>query len=161
MSELNENVRDAFNKGYRINEKGMVISPFGKQLYCTTSCSGYKRFTIRNSSGCRVTVLVHKLMAYQKFDNALFSDGVVVRHLDGNPSNNTPDNILIGSLSDNSRDIPEDLRIKNAKYASSFIIKHDAVKIKNDWNQGLSYSQIMRKYDISSKGTVSYIINSR
>jgi hypothetical protein len=161
MSRLNENLKDAFLKGYRVSKDGVVISPRGKMLYCTTSSWGYKRFTIRNATGNRVTVMVHKLMAYQKFGEDIFREGIVVRHLDGVPGNNKPNNILIGSFSDNMLDRSEDARKETAKYAAGFLIKYDACKIKSDREMGMTYLEIMRKYNIPSKGTVSYIVNNR
>jgi len=161
MSKLNENIKYAFRKGYRVNDDGVAVSPWGKILYCTTSSYGYKRFTIRNMERDRVTVMVHRLMAYQKFGDNLFNEGIEVRHLDDIPWNNKPDNILIGSHSDNILDRNEDARKETAKYAAGFLIKYDACKIKSDRNNGMTYSEIMSKYNIPSKGTVSYIINNR
>lgn len=165
MEKLNDHIKEAHLKGYRINNEGEAISPYGKKIHCNISSSGYKKFTIRSSIwGQRVTITVHRLAAYQKYGDRIFQDGIQVRHLDGNPSNNKPSNLELGTQSENMMDIPEDTRKKSAIHASKFRIKHDANKIKlmkQDREAGMNYSELMNKYGITSKGTLSYIINHR
>jgi len=164
MGNLKDYVREAFLKGYRTNDLGDVISPYNKKLSCNESSWGYRKFTIRNHIGERVSIYAHRLTAYQKYGEAMFDEGIQVRHLDGNPSNNKPDNIALGTQSQNIMDRPEDARKESAKHASSFIIKHDADKIrliKQDRGMGMKYAELMIKYGITSKGTLSYIINHR
>jgi hypothetical protein len=62
-------------------------------------------------------------------------------------------------MSDNMFDIPKQIRIRRAEHASSLSHKHDHVKIKQ-WhiNNGASYKNTMIEFDISSKGTLNYIL---
>lgn len=46
----------------------------------------------------------HRVVAYRKFGEIVFEKGMCVRHLDGNKSNNHPDNLAIGTNQDNIDD---------------------------------------------------------
>lgn len=164
MGKLNDYIKEAHLKGYYINSEGYAISPYNKKLSCTTSSFGYKKFTIRCSTSERATIFVHRLAAYQKYGDKIFEPGIQVRHLDGNPSNNKPENLSLGTQSDNMMDIPEDARKKSGRYASSFRIKYNNNNIelmKQDRRLGMKYAELMTKYGITSKGTLSYIMNHR
>ena len=63
-------------------------------------------------------------------------------------------NIKTVTLSDNSLDIPKEKRVLNASNP-----KHDHEKIIQDFKNGYKYKEIMEKYGIKSKGTISFIIN--
>ncbi len=109
-------------------------------------------------------VPVHMLCAYQKYgEMALKCE--CVRHLDGNSLNNAHNNIAIGTLSENTMDIPEDVRRKRATKAShSYMMKwnaKDVETIKEYHSKGHSYKKTMEVFDISSKGTLYYILNKR
>jgi len=78
-----------------------------------------------------------------------------VRHLDGNPLNNRVENIEIGTNSDNMMDIPKAVRITKSSHPT-----HTHQMIIEDRKKGYSYSQLMGKYNISSKGTISFIIKN-
>ena len=154
MSKLNKALLIAYDKGYYVDQNGVVYGPKGKVLSLRLNKRGYFLFNVRYSNICVVSCLVHRLMAYQKFGAAIFEAGVVVRHLDGNSKNNSFHNIAIGTASDNMLDIPKDRRIL---LASNPIYNHQ--EIVNDRNAGLKYSEIMSKHGIKSKGTISFIIN--
>lgn len=47
------------------------------------------------------------------------------------------------------------------KAASNANKKYSDEAIKHDKTSGMSYKDLMAKYNISSKGTISYIINKR
>jgi hypothetical protein len=86
----------------------------------------------------------------------------VVRHIDGNPLNNTWDNIEIGTASENMMDIPKEIRIATATNASfsrkAKYSEEKILKIKELHKNGWSYKEIMKELGISSKGTISYIV---
>jgi len=141
----------AYDKGYRVTNEGEVYyKDRQRKLYIDNT--GYYSFTIRNGSKIN-NIQVHKLVAYQKYKYLLFDNKSHIRHLNGNPLDNRIDNIKIGSASDNMMDISKELRIL---HASNPKYKHDL--ILEDYNKGLSYLKLMEKYNISSKGTISYII---
>ena len=97
----------AYKKGYRVVDN-KVLSPNKKERSLKLNHHGYSLFCI-SIGGKRVQVAVHRLAAYQKFGDLLFMSECV-RHLDGNPSNNRPENLELGTNSDNMMDIPKEER---------------------------------------------------
>lgn len=157
LSEQDRSLVEAYNKGYRvISDK--VFSPW-RELKPGTRKDGYKRFCIRNSEGKRIAILVHRLMGYQKYGDEIFNEEIEVRHLDGNASNNNETNIVIGSPSDNALDKSPEVRLNSALSGSLATKIHDHESVIAYRNEGHTYDDIMKKFGISSKGTVSYIIN--
>ena len=102
----------------------------------------------------------HRLQAYQKYGDKIYEDGVEVRHNNGESLDNSWCNILIGSHSDNMMDIPKQIRIKKALHATSFIRKYDKKEVKDFYTINRSYKKTMDEFNISSKGTLYYILNS-
>lgn len=79
---------------------------------------------------------------------------MVIRHLDGNSLNNKEENIEIGTNSDNMFDIPEKVRIKKSALANRIYSNELIKQIRSDKHLGLSYKDLMKKYNIKSKGTL-------
>lgn len=165
ISKTRKNVVIAYNRGFRVEKDGNVIGVRGKplSLYKKGTSPKYYFFSIRNN-GERLLIAVHVLCAYQKFgEKALTCE--CVRHLDGNSLNNSYNNIAIGTFSDNTMDIPKEIRKKSATIAShSFIMKwneDDVKKIKDFYNTCHSYKETMIKFKISSKGTLFNILHNR
>lgn len=158
----------AYQKGYRVNNE-YVISPKGNILSIFTSESQYPSFVISigsraNNTRKIITVKVHRLVAYQKFGDYLYTPGIVCRHKDNNKLNFKADNILVGTQSENHLDNPKEERIKKAVKAATKLRRFtdfEMDEIRAYKNAGHTYKEIMEKYDISSKGTVSYIINTK
>ena len=154
-----ESLIRAYNKGYRIDREGYAISPSGRKMKFRKAgkggyyCINYKVDNVNHS------VPYHRLMAYQKFGDLLFAADCV-RHLNGNHHDNSYDNIEIGTLSDNIMDIPQEIRRRSAIIATN--IKYDNVEeIREYYSKVNSYKKTMDKFNISSKGTLHYILNSR
>lgn len=111
--------------------------------------------------------MIHRMQAYQKYGKRIYEKGVEVRHLDGNAKNNSRNNIAIGTALDNYYDKPYKTRRKAIerflKAANEHIKYTDDVlcKIKKRREEGASYKDLMNEFNISSKGTLSYIINHR
>ena len=141
-----------------MGDKGVVTNSNGfiRKLRLSTSNSRIKYyvFSVR-CDGKSYPVAVHRLQAFQKFGTRMFESGMVVRHLDGNPLNNSVENIEIGTNSDNMMDIPKEVRITKASHPT-----HVHLMIIEDRKKGYSYSELMGKYNISSKGTISFIIKN-
>lgn len=158
----------AFKQGYRVSEKGYIISFTGKILAgrCNNK-GGYLVFNIRDKNKPykqqTYSVKVHKLAAYQWFGERALEKEISVRHLNGNPSDNSKQNLAIGSHSDNMMDISEEKRIARAYIAAKKLRKlseEEVVQLREDRKNGLTYKDLMVKYHIA-KGTVSYIVNRR
>jgi len=152
----------AYKKGYRIQEDGSVINPQGTQRKTPISSRGYSYFSIYISKAIRRSVNVHRLMGYQKFGARIFEKGIGIRHLDNDKTNNSFENIGIGTCSENAFDRPVEDRLFHSIKASTKTRKFtdaQVKKIRRYCRDGHSYSETMRKFGISSKGTMSRIIN--
>ena len=143
-------------RGYIVTEEGILLNPKG----CKTGYfhkDGYVKTSLRINKKV-VGLYAHRLQAFQKYGKKLFIEGVVVRHLNGNSLDNSWINIAIGTHSDNMMDIPEQIRIKKAKHASSFLKKYNNDEIIEFYNTCKSYKKTMDKFNIPSKGTLNYIV---
>lgn len=135
--EYNKHEVIAKERGYTISEDGIVYNPKNKSVG-TSGKNRYKYFSFRINDKI-IKVYFHRFQAYNKFGNKIYDEGMVVRHLNGNILDNSIANIEIGTNSDN------------------IIVS----LIKSDREKGMSYKELMNKYNILSKGTLSYIINNR
>lgn len=162
FSKSNQVVAYAFEKGYRVSLNGEVLSPHNTKRK-TAFRKGYVSFNIRYE-GKSIPVLVHKLCAFQKYGYMALSCDCI-RHLDGNSTNNALNNIEIGSFSDNQMDKPIKERKREATIAShSHSMKwseKDVEIIKAYHKKSCSYSETMKYFSISSKGTLHFILNNR
>jgi len=148
----------ANKRGYYVTEEGQLLNPNGNEISYNGS-NGYMRTSFKIDKK-DTKLFTHRLQAFQKYGNKLFEEGIMVRHKDGKPLNNSWENILIGTNSDNQMDIPEQVRIKKAKHASSFVRKYNKEEVKEYHKKERSYKKTMEKFGISSKGTLNYILKS-
>jgi hypothetical protein len=148
----------AFERGYRVTEKGIFLNPSKKEIGSINS-NGYVYTTIR-ISGKNTKLKSHRLQAYQKHGDKIFEDDIVVRHVNNIKSDNSSKNIKIGTQSDNMLDIPKELRLVKSIHASSFMKKYDKNEIQNFHSINKSYKETMEKFNISSKGTLNYILRN-
>ncbi|BAQ84125.1 hypothetical protein [uncultured Mediterranean phage uvMED] len=147
------------NKGYRIDKKGNVFNKKNIKLKGWLDKDGYKILSVRYM-GKVLKVPFHRLQAYKKHGKDLFNEGMETRHLNGIKKDNSYDNITIGTHSQNMMDIPCDIRLKNALYATSHVRKYDKKEVFEFHNQSKSYKKTMSKFNIGSKGTLNYILKS-
>lgn len=141
---------------YVTNKNGKALSPYKDR-------NGYYRITVKlpvslAPPNTARSVAIHRLKAYQMFKDDLFRKGVEVRHLNGIKTDNSDENISIGSHSDNMMDMDEFKRRKYAKNASNYgPYKGDAFweSVDKDRRSGMTYSSLSEKYNVS-KGTLSY-----
>lgn len=162
MSKGNIALLEAVKRGYSVTDSGCAKNPNGINLKGNLSC-GYLKISVRVGKNCW-GVPIHRLQAYQKYGEAIFEKGVHVRHLNGLAHDNSVGNISIGSSSDNHMDKPVEVRIRCATTASrSYQNKirslENRLSIYYDLQKGLSFSKIMKKHFVSSKGTLSFMKN--
>lgn len=150
----------AVEKGYTINNDGILFNPDGQIVNGQIDNNGYKKFSLRAPGLSNGEVAFHRLQAFQKYGNQIFEKGIVVRHFDSDKLNNSFSNILIGTHSENMMDIDPCIRLKRASHASSFIRKYDKNEVKAFYQKHRSYSKTMSKFKISSKGTLHFILNN-
>lgn len=156
LSKTQQAIKSYYDKGYRVIN-GNIVSPKGRVLKTYTNKDNYETVGVR-VNGQMITLPVHRLLAYQKFGEAAFAEGIVTRHLDSNPSNNLDDNIIIGTQAENMMDKSEEVRISTAKYASTFNTKYNHDEVK-EYYRIHGFKKTMENFNITSKGTMSYIIN--
>lgn len=149
----------AYETGYRVTKDGIPLNQNKEKIKGGVCYHGYKVISIRTSEGVR-KVAVHRLQAYQKYGEKMFNPGIEVRHKDNDKTNNSFKNILIGTHSENMMDIPPETRLKRSLHASSFNKRHSYKKIKDYYHKHKSYLKTMKEFNISSKGTLHYIINN-
>lgn len=152
----------AIERGYKVLMDGTCLNSRGKSVGSneTSKTNPYPFICIR-LDGKKINIQIHRIQAYQKFGEEIYKEGIQVRHLDGNHRNNSFDNIEIGFQSSNMMDIPKEKRNKKSSEAHKIYSDEIVQEIKDFHKLGHSYLEIMNKFDISSKGTVSYIINKR
>lgn len=164
MSKINTALKLAYRKGYRVTPEGKVVNALGRERKCQIKTSRNDKryvFNVAIGNGVRMPVPVHKLQAYQKFGDKMFDQGIVVRHLDGDSSNNHEGNIAIGTVRDNIMDRSlEDRKNHSAKATAA------RTDTRNDWGviekdhreNGIGFKTLSRKYGVS-KGALSNHFN--
>lgn len=152
--------------GYFVDKDGQAYSPRGNKVG-TRSKGGYLYIGIRVSKVLVIKVMVHRLQAYQKYGNKIYDRNLEIRHLNNDHTDNSFQNIGIGTHKQNMLDLPKEDRVRYAKNASGFTKKQKrisdevAIEIKKKNQKGVSYKQLMKEYGISSLGTISFIVNKR
>jgi hypothetical protein len=149
----------AAKRGYVVTEEGVLLNPKGLELQSVDN-GGYIKTTIR-LNGKAVIFFAHRLQAFQKYGELLYNESILVRHLNSNKEDNSWQNIAIGTHSDNMLDIPKQIRIKKAIHASSFLKKYKNKEIIRFHKLHKSYKKTMDQFNISSKGTLNYILNPK
>jgi hypothetical protein len=148
--------------GYTVDEAGIVYKPNGIVQKLRLNDNGYLVFSLRVGNIVK-PVKVHRLQAFILYGESLFEKDIVVRHLDSNKKNNKSSNISIGTKVDNHYDMPKSQRDeiiqKMTKAAVLKNTKYDHNAIKNDKINGMSNKDIIKKHKISSKSSLSYILN--
>ena len=159
---FNKNEIYAHNKDYRVNREGVLLNPDGKTLKGYYK-NGYKYYKLRKEEDYTkyAAFKISRLQAYQKYKNDMYHKGIVVRHLNGKRDDDSFDNIAIGTQSQNIMDCPKQDRVKRATYASSKNRKYHTetiLKIREDRKNGMTYSQLLKKYNIPNDSSLHYIL---
>jgi len=159
-----KNLITAYDLGYRVIN-GQAYSKTGRKIKTRIASNGYLQFCCvdgsrTNNTRNRFKVFVHRMVAYQKYGKDLFFYDCV-RHLDGNPHNNNPQNICVGSMSENMMDVGKETRRKRASLAGRKYSDKKIQEIKSFYKQCKSYAKTMKFFDISSKGSLSYVLNNK
>lgn len=163
QSKLKLAIKEAYYRGYRVNEECMLITPNNRMRKLCIGKEGYPLFNIRINGKCQ-TIPAHRLCAFQKYGEISFAYDCI-RHLDGNKLNFSLDNIELGTFSENQFDKPKSERIRAATIAShSYSMKWDkehVEKIKSFYASSKSYKETMKRFNILSKSGLHYILHNR
>jgi hypothetical protein len=159
LSISNQAILRTYERGFRINREGDVVHPDNKQIKIRITkglTTNYKTFTgnyIAGNSKVRSTqVRIHRFLAYQKFGDIVFKSGVLVRHKNNDPMDNSWDNILIGTCIENMNDVLPDNRrakTKKAQLARRKFSDEEVTSILEDKEKGVPCKHILSKYKIN------------
>lgn len=155
-SEFHRREKIAMSKGYVVLEDGTVNGPLKDNIGFIHQ--KYHTFKIRCNGGENRSIKTHRLQALQKFGDKIYEEGMVVRHLNNDCTDNSFANIGIGTERENHMDIPREERVRRAIHATSFVKKYDHEDVIEFYNKCKSYTKTMEKFDITSKGTLHYIL---
>lgn len=117
MSRARDIIRRAGTSGYHVcRETGIVFGKTGKPMSGAIAKNGYFYVTLiiegltRPSKG--TAVAKHQMVAFAKYGEDAFKDGIEIRHLDGDRQNNHPCNLALGTRQDNILDMTPEARSK-------------------------------------------------
>ncbi len=162
MSKLNEILRFAAAKGYLVLRDGTPIGVHKHPLKPYVCHDGYHHIGIKYNKHCE-SISVARLQAYQKYGERALTEEVEVRHLNGNPDDNSYDNIAIGSKSDNAMDKPRAIRQRTARQAAQAqrrFTDSEVQTMRELRKAGMKLLELSCRYKIS-KGHMSDIVNCK
>jgi len=110
MSISNQIIVNAAARGFTATLDGKIRSPDGSFRRTRANPSGYFQFCAPHNKLTR-GVLVHRFVAYCKYGEVMFN-AECVRHLDGNKTNNSWDNVVVGTMKENCADKPKEVRAR-------------------------------------------------
>lgn len=110
MSKANDIIVAAYQKGYRVTDEGVPISHKGRVL--STNIPKGRRYPKLGVvvNGKRESILLHRFAAYCFYKDDLFSEGIQVRHLNGDTEDISRSNIKLGTAKDNHADKSEEAK---------------------------------------------------
>lgn len=163
----------AFELGYRVDVKGVVRNPKGTVLRANSSGnSRYPKINFKHA-GRKYYVSMHRLAAYCFYGDRLFSEGILVRHLNGDKSDLRNENIVLGTQVDNMADIPECKLNEMARKKRDYALRNSIIPPRNFKiadneipsvitmiDSGLSYREIAKHYGVHHS-TIYYINRTR
>jgi len=121
------------------------------EIKASSSDSGYHTVKIPNSnngSKRHQTIRRHVLMA--EIFHGPRPDGMVVRHLDGDPTNDDPNNLIWGTQKENANDtIKHGRTTKGSKNKHAKINKQQAIEIKKRRMLGESGRSLSIEFNIT------------
>lgn len=160
LSISDNGILAAYAKGYHVDKEGNILNPKNIKLKPNLK-SNYYIFGLRYKNG-QYSILVHRLQAYQKYGEELFKEGIVVRHKNGIKTDNSWDNILIGTSQENSLDIPIEKRILRTQGSTKIRQKYSnelIIYIRHKYMNGIKQIDLSRKFNIPKSG-IHHILNS-
>ncbi len=150
--------RIAKQRGYKVTEDGVFCGVRDKILKHKNK--GYLCVSIK-VNGKNKSLYAHRLQAYQKYGEDIYQEGLCVRHLNGDKSDNSFDNISIGTNRDNVMDRPKAERERIANLASRQTIKYNKDEVVQYYSKcNRSRKKTMEHFGMSKAG-LHYILNDR
>lgn len=149
------------DENYQIYSNGIILSRYSAQGHLTSTWreAGFTQKGYRRIKYKTVNIGIHRII-WAKFGQIPLSNDLVINHKDGNKTNNHIYNLELVPVAANNlhrfRVLKHPPVLGNAKI--NFQLAHC---IRADRALGMKYKDIMRKYGLSSKGTISAIIHHR
>jgi hypothetical protein len=156
---MKDRVEIAKEKGYTISTDGKILNFKNKELRGGGHISGYKYISFMYENK-KIHIYAHRLQAYQKFGNDIFKKGIMVRHMNGIKTDNSIQNIEIGTSKDNQMDIPSELR-KLRSINNGPERKYDYKSVQDFHLTSSSTRETMDKFNIPNRQTVYSIIKNK
>lgn len=109
-------IRKALSQRYRVDaETGVIYGPKGPLVIKRRGRQRYPTVSLSLNGEPQAVVPAHKIVTYALYGEQAFAQ--VVRHLDGDTLNLSPENLRLGSTSDNELDKSKEVRRRAAKAA--------------------------------------------
>lgn len=146
------------DNGWEIDDSGQITNPKG-EIKKGSLTYGYLKVGIKipELDISSYALKIHKFQAYKKYGEEIFQPGIVVRHLNGDKTDNSWENIVLGTQSDNMMDRNELDRIKHSKERRKYS-REVKLQLIREREMGKSFGQISKEHSIPLQ-TVKDIIN--
>ena len=150
--------RIAKQRGYKVTEDGVFCGVRDNILIHKNK--GYLCVSIK-VDGKNRWLFAHRLQAYQKYGDEIYNKGICVRHLNGDKSDNSFDNIAVGTNRDNIMDRPKSERQRISALAGKATIKYNRDEVIEYYNKcNRSRKKTIENFGMSKAG-LHYILNDR
>lgn len=165
-SKNNTSVLLALERGYTVDRDGTARDPSGRAMGGGVRPGVYQKITLTAGMASKADYLrvpVHRMQAYLKFGEAAFAPAVVVRHLNGNTSDNSWDNIAIGTMHDNMMDQPAEQRLRKARTAArarQVMTDQQVLEARRLRADGTPLKDLCTRYGVQ-KSVLSPIVNGK
>ena len=150
--------RIAKQRGYKVTEGGVFCGVRNNILIHKNK--GYLCVSIK-VDGKNRWLFAHRLQAYQKYGDYIYQKGICVRHLNGDKSDNSFDNIAVGTNRENMMDRSKAERQRIAAFAGKATIKYNRDEVVEYYNKcNRSRKKTIEHFGMSQAG-LHYILNDR
>lgn len=163
MSQSKINAIFFYEKGYRVTAEGVPLNPKGRILKGHTSAKDGRLHITTTYMTKNIRCPVHALAAYELFGEPALNPNVHIRHLNGNPLDNSASNLAIGTSTDNHLDVPAAARTAHALKGARTVRKltyEQAQALREAYSSGSVLSDLANNYCISLSAA-SYIVNNK
>ncbi len=164
MSRTFDHAVEAYNRGYYVDDEGVVQGPRGVRVV-SAGHNDFMRFSLADKArpGKHINVAVHKLAAYQLYGDEVANPKWRIKHKDYDRHNNRPDNIELATHSDIMLGTPQTQRWlygvnaakKRRRLSDAQLVEFRAMRAA-----GATLSKLVKHFGIA-KSTASYIMNGK
>lgn len=139
---------------YFASRDGRIFSTISdKYLTPWSNGDGYLKVSVLNSDSHKVKMYVHRLILFAF--SGLPPEGMECCHFDGNPKNNSIENLRWGTQSDNV----QDYRRKHGKYWSADFTPEKVKQIRNEYTGKHGCQKFLAEKYGANRDVISDIVN--